>query len=144
MDDDHFQMHYNHVHADLTIASKKFHAVKIQRYVQLYQTPEMKKKIQDLGMDLLDYDACSSIWEKSWEDWVEFASSPEYRAALMPDADQFMDHKTSGIKVMAGLVLHQFQTVLILHCTKLLFRHELIAFGKAIPSCDSTDGILRD
>jgi hypothetical protein len=23
-------------------------------------------------------------------------------------------------------------------------RHDLIAFGKAIPDCDATDGILRD
>jgi len=45
---------------------------------------------------LLDYDACSQIWVKSWDSWMEFA------AALMPDADHFMDYKTSGIKVMAG------------------------------------------
>jgi hypothetical protein len=32
-------MHYNHVHSDLTVACKKFDAVKIQRYVQLYQSP---------------------------------------------------------------------------------------------------------
>jgi hypothetical protein len=93
-------MHYNHVHSDLTVACKKFHAVKIQRYVQLYQSPEMKKKVQALGMDL--FDGCSQIWVKTWDDWIEFASSPEYAAALLPDADQFMDYKASGIKVMAG------------------------------------------
>lgn len=38
MDDDHFQMHYNHVHADLTVASKEFNVVKIQRYVQASAT----------------------------------------------------------------------------------------------------------
>jgi hypothetical protein len=102
----------------LTFACEKFHAVKIQRYVQLYQSPEMKKKVQELGMEvklsihayskylltsqLLNYDACSQIWVRNWDDWVEFASSPEYVAALMPDADHFMDYKKSGIKVMAG------------------------------------------
>lgn len=101
MDDDHFQKHYNHVHSDLTVGCKKFHAVKIQRYVQSYQSPEMKKKVQALGMEVLDYDACSQIWVKSWDDWVEFASSAEYSAALMPDGANFMD-VTAGIKVMAG------------------------------------------
>jgi hypothetical protein len=35
VDDDHFQKHYNHVHADLTIASKGFNVFQIQRYVQV-------------------------------------------------------------------------------------------------------------
>ncbi|KAF2465272.1 uncharacterized protein BDR25DRAFT_318525 [Lindgomyces ingoldianus] len=86
VDDDHFQMHYNHVHADLTVASKEFNVVKIQRYVQvnfseLYQSPKMKEKIRSLGMELLDYDACSQIWVKSWDDWERFFSSPEYAAS---------------------------------------------------------------
>ncbi|KAF2790606.1 hypothetical protein K505DRAFT_250817 [Melanomma pulvis-pyrius CBS 109.77] len=82
VDDDHFQMHYNHVHSDLTLASKGFNVYKVQRYVQLIQTPDMKKKIQDLGMDLLDYDACSTIWVRSWEDWERFSGSPEYAAGM--------------------------------------------------------------
>lgn len=73
-------MHYNHVHADLTVACKKFHTVKVQRYVQLYQSPEMKEKAKSLGMEILDYDGCSTIWVKSWDDWMNFASSPEYQA----------------------------------------------------------------
>ncbi|KAF1978719.1 hypothetical protein BU23DRAFT_577006 [Bimuria novae-zelandiae CBS 107.79] len=102
VDDDHFQMHYNHVHADLIVAAKLFHVVKIQRYVQTYQTQEMKEKIRAAGMELLDYDACSQIWDRDWEDWERFSTSPEYAAALLPDADRFMDYKTSGIKVFAG------------------------------------------
>ncbi|KAF2265499.1 hypothetical protein CC78DRAFT_461048 [Lojkania enalia] len=78
VDDDHFQMHYNHVHSDLTVASKNFNVCKIQRYVQNYQTPEMKEKVKSLGMELLDYDACSSIWVRSWEDWEKFSTSDEY------------------------------------------------------------------
>lgn len=31
-------MHYNHVHADLTVAAKLFNVVKIQRYVQVKRT----------------------------------------------------------------------------------------------------------
>jgi hypothetical protein len=59
-------MHYNHVHADLTVAAKLFNVVKIQRYVQTYQTPEMKEKISKAGMEVLDYDACSQIWVRNW------------------------------------------------------------------------------
>jgi hypothetical protein len=62
----------------------------------------MKEKLKSLGMEVLDFDACSTIWVKDWESWEKFSSSPEYAAALMPDADHFMDYKTSGIKVMAG------------------------------------------
>ncbi|ORY06914.1 EthD domain-domain-containing protein [Clohesyomyces aquaticus] len=102
VDDDHFQKHYSHVHADLTVASKQFNVVRIQRYVQLYQSPEMKEKIKSFGMELLDYDACSQIWVKSWDDWEKFVTSPEYAAALMPDTEHFMDVKGEGIKVMAG------------------------------------------
>ncbi|KAF2653503.1 hypothetical protein K491DRAFT_514932 [Lophiostoma macrostomum CBS 122681] len=102
VDDDHFQMHYNHVHSDLTIASKGFNVYKVQRYVQLYQSPEMKEKIRSLGMELLDFDAVSTLWVKDWDSWERFSTSPEYAAALMPDADHFMDYKQSGIKVMAG------------------------------------------
>ncbi|KAF2006270.1 hypothetical protein P154DRAFT_570334 [Amniculicola lignicola CBS 123094] len=99
VDDDHFQMHYNHVHSDLTVASKKFNVVKVQRY--LYQSPAMKQKVKDLGMEVLDFDAVSQIWVKSWDDWEEFSTGPEYAAALMPDAANFMD-TNAGIKVMAG------------------------------------------
>lgn len=35
VDDDHFMKHYNHVHSDLTVASKGFGIYKIQRYVQV-------------------------------------------------------------------------------------------------------------
>lgn len=47
---------------------------------QLYQSPEMKEKVKSLGMEVLEYDACSTIWVKTWEDWVEFSSSEEYQA----------------------------------------------------------------
>jgi hypothetical protein len=86
-----FQKHYNHIHSDLTVACKKFHAVKIARYVQLYQSPGLKGKLKELGMDVLEYDACSQIWVRKWE----------YRAALMPDAEKFMNLE-KGIQVMAG------------------------------------------
>jgi len=65
-------------------------------------------------MDLLDFDGCSEIWVKSWDDWERFSSvrfacqsqsqtnteqSPEYARLLAPDCDLFM---AMPIKVMAG------------------------------------------
>lgn len=41
----------------------------------------MKEKIKALGMDVLDYEACSTIWVTDWESWVIFSSSPEYAAS---------------------------------------------------------------
>jgi hypothetical protein len=40
----------------------------------------MKAKIEALGMEVLEYDACSQVWVKSWDDWEKFSTSPEYAA----------------------------------------------------------------
>lgn len=40
----------------------------------------MKEKLKSLGMEVLDYDACSTLWVRKWEDWIDFVSSPEYQA----------------------------------------------------------------
>jgi hypothetical protein len=53
-----------------------------------------------MGMDVLDYDGCSTLWVKSWDDAEKFFSSPEY-GNLFADCANFMD-TASGIKVMAG------------------------------------------
>ena len=61
----------------------------------------MKLKVKSLGLDLLDYDACSTLWVRSWDDYVEFVRSEEYRV-LAADTKHFMDVEGGGIKVMAG------------------------------------------
>jgi len=67
-----FHRHWETVHADLTVAAKDFTACKIQRYVQYHQDLEMKEKAKSLGLVHLDFDGCSEIWVKSWEDWEKF------------------------------------------------------------------------
>ena len=67
-----FHRHWETVHADLTIAARDFKACKIQRYVQFHQTPEMKEKAKSLGLVHLDFDGCSEIWVKEWDDWMAF------------------------------------------------------------------------
>ena len=51
------------------------------------------------GMDVLDYDGCSTLWFHTWEEAQTFWKSPEY-AELASDCDHFMDK--NGIKMFAG------------------------------------------
>ncbi|KAK3703728.1 hypothetical protein LTR37_014306 [Vermiconidia calcicola] len=88
--DEQFHRHWETVHADLTIATRDFNVCRIQRYVQFHQTPELKEKAQSLGLEHLDFDGCSEIWVKSWDDWVRFYQSEEYSKALAPDCKHFM------------------------------------------------------
>lgn len=67
-----FHRHWETVHADLTIATKDFHACKIQRYVQFHQTPEMRTQAKQLGLQQIEFDGCSEIWVRSWDDWMAF------------------------------------------------------------------------
>ncbi len=32
----------------------------------------MKERAQSLGLEHFDFDGCSEIWVKSWEDWERF------------------------------------------------------------------------
>jgi hypothetical protein len=51
-------------------------------------------------MALLDYDGCSTLWFKRWEDAEAFFTSPEY-AALAADCKHFMDTE-KGVRAMVG------------------------------------------
>lgn len=60
----------------------------------------MKEKAKILtGIKMLEFDGCSEIWVKSWEDWVRFFSSEEYNRAMSPDCKYFM---AMPISVYAG------------------------------------------
>jgi hypothetical protein len=78
---EHFHKHWQSVHSDLTIGTKAFKTNQIQRYVQLHAYPELKKMATDSGLDLLDFDGCSEIYVKSFEDWDNF--SKVYRATIV-------------------------------------------------------------
>jgi len=118
---EHFYAHWSTVHADLTVAAKDFAAVKIQRYVQVAQNPDFKAKAAELaGVKMLDFDGCSEIWVRSWEDWMKFYNSKEYAAALGPDCRHFMQ---TPISVYVG--------------------QENVIFGEGTPVEGSRDGILE-
>ena len=62
----------------------------------------MKAKLREMGMDCLDYDGCSTLWVRSWDDLTRFFASPEY-ARLNADCAHFMETDAKGaLKVFAG------------------------------------------
>lgn len=66
----------------------------------------MKAKVQSfghMGIELLDYEGCSTLWFRNWDDAENFFNSPEY-AGLSADCAHFMD-TSKGIKMIAGYVL---------------------------------------
>jgi hypothetical protein len=71
---------------------------------------------------MLEFDGCSEIWVKSWEDWMKFYSSDEYAKAMSPDCAYFM---AMPISVYVG--------------------EENLVFGKAVEGLGEggKDGILR-
>ncbi|KAK3048038.1 hypothetical protein LTR09_010553 [Extremus antarcticus] len=116
-----FHRHWETVHADLTIATKDFGVCKVQRYVQFHQTPEMKERAQSLGLEHFDFDGCSEIWVKSWEDWERFYKSDDYAKALAPDCRFFM---AMPIKVAVG--------------------YENLVYGEALPEMGGTNGVTAE
>lgn len=69
---------------------------------------------------MLDFDGCSTLWFRNWDDYEKFFTAPNF-ASLVADGDLFMD--TSSITVYAG--------------------QDMIAFGKAHPDIDASDGITK-
>lgn len=45
---------------------------------QTHITPELKEKAKDTGLEQLDFDGCSELYVKNWEDFERFYGSPEY------------------------------------------------------------------
>nr|OQO26165.1 hypothetical protein B0A51_03884 [Rachicladosporium sp. CCFEE 5018] len=116
-----FHRHWETVHADLTIATRDFKVCKIQRYVQSHQTPEMREQAKELGLQQIEFDGCSEIWVKTWEDWMAFFKSPEYAKVLAPDCKHFM---AMPISVMVG--------------------QDNLIFGHAIPGEGGNDGVTTE
>ncbi|KAI9750408.1 MAG: hypothetical protein M1835_001391 [Candelina submexicana] len=108
------------VHADLTVASEAFKGT-ILRYVQTRQTPEMKEQVRSLGMDPLPFDACAEFYVRSFDDWVNFASSQSFRTILADDAENFVD---LPLKIMVG--------------------QENLIYGESFTASNGKDGLSKD
>ncbi|KAH7157912.1 EthD domain-containing protein [Dactylonectria estremocensis] len=119
---EHFAKHWAHVHADLTLASKNFGLFKVQRYSQHHQISGMREGLSRMGLKPMEFDGCSTLWFKTWEDFENFFTSPEYESNLAGDCSHFMD-TDGGLAVFAG--------------------HDVIVFGKGIPDIDDRDGVTE-
>lgn len=115
--DEHFFKHWATVHADLTVASKGFNVYKIERYTQVggksdatilisintvrqhHQTQADKKAVQNMGFKTLDYDGCSTLWCRSYEDFDKLMKST-HDGPLGNDSAIFLDSST--ITIFAG------------------------------------------
>lgn len=95
MPDERFFNHWATVHADLTVASEGFNVYQIQRYTQVsnpltmlelpltivippqqhHQTKADKEAIQKFGFKALDFDGCSTLWCRSYEDFANLMES---------------------------------------------------------------------
>lgn len=78
----------------------------------------MREKVRTLGLNTLEYDGCSEIWVRSWDDWMRFYTSEEYAKAMGPDCEHFMK---MPIAVYAG--------------------EENVVFGEGIQGMGGTTGI---
>ncbi|KAF7554164.1 hypothetical protein G7Z17_g3097 [Cylindrodendrum hubeiense] len=96
------------------LASKNFGLFKAQRYVQL------KERLTRVGMKSLEFDGCSTLWFKTWDDFENFFTGPEHETKLKEDSKLFVDLE-GGLNVFAG--------------------HDVIAFGKGIPDIDDQNGV---
>ncbi|KAJ3535092.1 hypothetical protein NM208_g7278 [Fusarium decemcellulare] len=119
---DDFSKHWARVHADLTVSCKNFGLFKCQRYTQHHQFPEMKEGLLRMGMSPMDFDGCSTLWFRSWEDFEKFFTSPGYQGKLTEDCKHFMDVE-SGVSAFAG--------------------RDVVVFGKGIPAVDDQDGVTE-
>lgn len=118
---DHFYKHWATVHADLTAASQAFRAHNILRYTQHHCTPEMRARVPQLGVEVMDYDACTTMWVREWDDMVSFHASEDFQR-MAADCGHFLDLTPGGLRAMAG--------------------HDVIVVGEPIPGVDGATGGL--
>lgn len=100
-----FEAHWRDTHGRLAIATNAFSKAKIQQYVQIHNDKPFSKKAAELGLPLVEFewDACSEMYVKSWEDYLVFATSDESRDILGPDGALIM-HPDKGVRVMVTKV----------------------------------------
>ena len=100
-----FEAHWRDTHGQLALASKAFSDAKIQKYVQNHNDKALSKKAAELGLPLVEFewDACSEMYVKTWEDYLVFATSEEARDLLGPDGALITDPER-GVKVMVTRV----------------------------------------
>lgn len=54
------------------------------------RTPDMKEKAKSLGLVHVDFDGCSEIWVRSWDDWMSFYQVCSCQSSRRPDSDMII------------------------------------------------------
>ncbi|KAL5350356.1 hypothetical protein V496_02811 [Pseudogymnoascus sp. VKM F-4515 (FW-2607)] len=100
-----FESHWRDTHGRLAIATKAFREAQIQQYTQIHNDKSLTKRAAELFLPLVefDWDACSEMYVKSWEDYLVFATSDEARDILGPDGALIM-HPDKGLRIMVSRV----------------------------------------
>ena len=73
-------------------------------YSQHHLLPKLREQLRHLGgMDLtvLDYDACTTMWVRDWDDLERFHLSDDFKK-LQVDCQAFMDLTPGSLKAMVG------------------------------------------
>ncbi|KIV91067.1 hypothetical protein PV10_05652 [Exophiala mesophila] len=90
---------------------------------QTHITPELKEKAKATGLEQLDFDGCSELYVKNWDDFEQFYGSPEYANNTLhrKDTANFM---AMPLRIVVGV--------------------ENVIFGQGLNSLGGGDGLHRD
>lgn len=105
MTDAEFHSYWRHKHGALVVASQTFLDSNVQKYTQIRKDTALDDKAKAMGLQVVDtdWDGCSEIDFRSWDDYMQFAGSQEMREVVAPDGDRMTD-TNKGIRVMFSRV----------------------------------------
>jgi hypothetical protein len=115
------------------------------RVMQFHQTPELREKAEVLGLAQLDYDGCSDIYVKTWEDWMKFYQSPEYakkmgRKSPLETRFAFLSAAIADPNPNLTADCEHFMSMPI----AVMVGYDNVIFGKAITDIGGKDGLLPE
>ncbi|KAL4738823.1 EthD domain-containing protein [Aspergillus similis] len=102
---DEFDSYWRETHGPLVLNSKIFHEANILQYSQVHNRRDLTESAAKLGPSALafEWDACSEMYFRTWEDYEKFAKSDEMRDILGPDGARILCPER-GVKVMVTMV----------------------------------------
>ncbi|KAL4747789.1 hypothetical protein BDW72DRAFT_196439 [Aspergillus terricola var. indicus] len=100
-----FDTYWRETHGPLVLNSKIFREANILQYSQIHNRRGLTEAAAKLGPSALvfEWDACSEMYFRTWEDYERFAKSDEMRDILGPDGARILCPE-KGVKVMVTLV----------------------------------------
>lgn len=112
-----FYAYWRNTHGRLTVASTAFNDIGIAKYVQIINPStlghinsqtQISKDLEKMGAsedkkaDGWQWDACSELYVRKWDDYVRFTASDEFAKVLGPDGAKFVDLE-KGLRVLVGV-----------------------------------------